>query len=249
MQRFLKLTTALVPLGFMLPAHAADMATKAPVAPSFFSGYPSGSGFYFGANSALATGKANGVTTATINANAGSLVTQEGEVGLTVGYTWAYPGKPVWFGVEGTFDFSNINAQSAAFSGLSLGGPASLSQIAILGAPWGAVSSFIPSFGGTFPTLPVLPSGVTANNAGNVYAFLGAYEQDVSPNFGLGQGKEWLVGLTTGVGTRWLLSNSTALDIRFEYQAPTQSTCFGSAVTGGCVGLGSAYKVRTAVLF
>ena len=49
--------------------------------------------------SALATGKANGVTTAAINANAGSLVTQEGEVGLTVGYTWAYGDgnvSPVW---------------------------------------------------------------------------------------------------------------------------------------------------------
>jgi opacity protein-like surface antigen len=246
-----KLLLATTILGLALPAHAVDMATKAQAA-SVFSGYPQGSGFYFGVNTALGTGKANGVDSTALGSNAGTLTTQMGEVGATVGYTWAMAGQPVWWAVEGTFDFSNINAQNPGIvngGSLSLGGPADFEQIAILGAPWGAVASFIPSFNFNFPTLPLLPPSTNAG-VGNLYAFLGLYEQDVSANFGQAAAKTWLVGATAGVGTRWLLSNSTALDIRFEYRAPSQSECVsGFQVVSGCAGMGSSYWARTAVLF
>lgn len=250
MRKLMLMSTALIAL--TVPAIAADMPLKAPATQSVFSGYPSNSGFYFGINSALATGKANGVDSTVANANAGSLVTQQGEVGLTLGYTWAMAGKPIWWAVEGTFDFSNINAQnSGVLNGapISLGGPADLEQIVLLGAPYSAVASLIPNLNLTFPALPALPAGVTASN-GNGYLFLGAYEQDVSANFGQATAKTWLVGLTTGIGTRWLLNNSTALDARFEYRAPTQSTCVsGIQQINGCAGLGSQYMARTAILF
>jgi hypothetical protein len=249
----LLVTTAL--FGLTLPVHAADMPIYKAAAPTnFFSGYPSGSGFYFGANGAMATGKANGVDATTAASNSGALVTQQGEVGLTVGYTWALSGQPVWWAIEGTFDFSNINGTTGSTAGgtlpaISVGGPADFTQIAILGAPWATVAALIPNFGNlSFPTLPALPTGVTAS-PGNIYLFLGTYEQDVSANFGLGSGQEWLVGLTTGVGTRWLLTNKTALDLRFEYRAPTQSTCVNNLMFQGCAGLGSAYMARTSVLF
>jgi len=249
--RKLILTAALASLA--LPAYAADlMPLKAPAA-SVFSGYPQGSGFYFGLNSALGAGQANGVVATTAAANAGTLVTQMGELGITAGYTWAMSGKPVWWAVEGTFDFSNINAQNAGVlngGGLSLTGPADFTQIAIFGAPFSAIAGLIPNFNFNFPALPaVLPTGVTASN-GNAYIFLGAYEQDISANFNQATAKTWLVGLTTGVGTRWLLNNSTALDIRFEYRAPTQSECVNNfQVISGCAGMGSSYWARTAVLF
>ena len=246
-----KIILALMLSAIAIPAMAADLT---PVkAPSGFSGYPSGSGFYFGVNSALGTGKATGVDSTVAGTNAGALTTQMGEVGLTVGYTWAMSGQPVWYAIEGVFDFSNINSQNAGILNggtLSLGGPADLEQIAIFGAPFSTISSFIPNFNFNFPTLTqALPPGVTASN-GNAYLFLGAYEQDVSANFGQATAKTWLVGLTTGLGTRWLLNNSTALDIRFEYRAPTQSECVSSfQVVQGCAGLGSSYWARTAVLF
>lgn len=247
-----KLLLALCLFGLALPAHAADLGAMPVKANPAFSGYPAGSGFYFGVNSALGTGKANGVDTTVLGSNAGTLTTQMGEIGLTVGYTWAMAGQPVWWAVEGAFDFSNINAQNPGLingGSLSLGGPADFEQIAILGAPWGAVASFIPSFNFNFPTLPLLPASTNAG-VGNVYAFLGAYEQDVSANFGQVAAKTWLVGITTGVGTRWLLSNSTALDIRFEYRTPSQSECVsGFQVVSGCAGMGSSYWARTAVLF
>lgn len=242
--------------GLVVPVHAADMPTlKAPVqkAQSPFSGYPSGSGFYFGVNTALGTGQANGVAATTQAANAGSLTTQQGEVGLTVGYTWAMAGQPVWWAVEGTFDFSNINAQNAGVlngAPISLGGPADFTQIVLLGAPYSAVASLLPNFNFNFPALTqALPAGVTASN-GNGYLFFGTYEQDVSANFGQAQAKTWLVGLTTGIGTRWLLNNSTALDARFEYRTPSQSECVSSfQVVSGCAGMGSSYWARTAILF
>jgi hypothetical protein len=240
--------------GLSLSARAADlMPAKAPQkAQSFFNGYPQGDGFYFGVNTALATGKANGVDLTTLNANAGTLVTQQGEVGLTFGYTWAAVGKPVWFAVEGTFDFSNITAQNPGVlngGNLSLGGPADFEQVAIMGAPWAAVTSFLPSLNLQFPTLPALPTGITSGTP-NLYLFAGAYEQDVSANFGLASGKQWLVGLTTGVGARALLSNSAALDGRIEYRSPTQSECInGFQVVAGCAGLGAQYMARTALLF
>lgn len=250
MRKLLLATTAL--FGLALPVHAADLMPLKAQKASIFSGYPQGSGFYFGVNSALGTGKANGVDSATLGANAGTLTTQMGEVGATIGYTWALAGQPVWWAVEGTFDFSNINSGNPGLingGSLSLGGPADLGQIVILGAPWGAVAGLLPNFNFTFPALPTLPAGLGAS-PGNLYAFLGAYEQDVSANFGQAAAKTWLVGIQAGVGTRFLLTNSTALDIRFEYRTPSQSECVSSfQVVSGCAGMGSSYWARTAVLF
>ena len=94
-----KILLALMLAAWAVPAYAADLTPlKAPA--SVYSGYPQGSGFYFGVNSALGTGQANGVVASTAAANAGTLTTQMGEVGATIGYTWAFPGQPVWWALE-----------------------------------------------------------------------------------------------------------------------------------------------------
>ena len=236
------------------PAHAQTpvapppLPTKAPpsVFNSFLSGYPASGGFYFGINAAGATGKASGTTSA--SANAGALVTAQGEFGLTVGYAWANKNLPFWAAVEGTFDLANLN--SSCPNGLCLGGPADFEQVVIVGAPFAFISSVIPQFANLqFPALVPLPQGVSAG-PGNLYLGGGVYEQDVSQNFGLGAFQEWLIGGEALVGTRWLLSNSTALDIRFEYRTPSNSFCAGpSAGIVGCAGLGSSYLARTSILF
>ena len=227
---------------------APPLPTKAPpsVFNSFLSGYPASGGFYFGINAAGATGKASGTTSA--SANAGALVTAQGEFGLTVGYAWANKNLPFWAAVEGTFDLANLN--SSCPNGLCLGGPADFEQVVIVGAPFAFISSVIPQFANLqFPALVPLPQGVSAG-PGNLYLGGGVYEQDVSQNFGLGAFQEWLIGGEALVGTRWLLSNSTALDIRFEYRTPSNSFCAGpSAGIVGCAGLGSSYLARTSILF
>jgi hypothetical protein len=245
------LVSAALLASMSLSAFAADIPLKAiPYNP--LTGYPAGSGLYFGVNGALATGKANQVSATTVAANSGALVTQQGEVGLTLGWTWALPGSPFWAAVEGTFDFSNINSQQAPLTGLSIGGPADFEQMVIIGAPWDQIAQLIPNLGSwTFPTLPKLPNGVSAG-PGNLYMFVGAYEQDVSQNFSLAPFKEFLLGLNTGVGNRWRMTNNTALDIRFEYRTPTNSRCVGVVLPSaalGCTGMGPSYMVRTAVLW
>lgn len=230
-------------------AQAADlpapMPTKAPPAASYF-GYPAASGFYFGVNGALAAGQAN--TSSTVAAaNAGALISTQAEVGGTVGYAWAARGTPFWGAVEATFDYVNLNAQTTGFSFGS--GTADLSQLAIVGAPWGFISSVIPQFVNLqFPALPTLPSGVTAGPV-NMYVGGGVYEQDVSPNFMLTPFHAWLVGGEAVVGVRSLLSNSTALDVRFEYRSTTQQVCITPGGAQGCAGLGNSYMVRTSVLW
>ncbi len=224
------------------------VVTKTPppsILNSFLAGYPANGGPYFGVNGAGATGKASGTTSA--SANAGALVTAQGEIGLTVGYAWANKSLPFWAAVEATFDLANLNATCP--NGLCLGGPADFEQVALVGAPFAFISSLIPQFANLqFPALVPLPVGVSAG-PGNLYLGGGLYEQDVSSNFGLGVFHEWLIGAEALVGTRWLLSNSTALDIRFEYRTPTNSFCAGSAVVSGCAGLGSSYMARTSILF
>jgi hypothetical protein len=260
MKFILMCCTALI--AALASAAAADLPRKAAISP--YSGYPAGSGFYWGVNGGLGTGTASNVASVQqaggpVVTNAGALVTQYGEVGLTVGYTWAQGGAPLWYGLEGTFDFSNINSGTQSLSGFSLGGPASFTQLAILGAPLGTIQGLIPNLGNLpFPVLPPLPSGVSAGN-GNMYLGFGAYEQDVTKNFfpaatGLSAtGRDWLVGFEAALGTRWLLSNHTALDGRLEYRNPGRSTCVGAAAgtltATDCAGLGTAYMARTSILF
>lgn len=241
-----RLLLAALAVALSAPALAADMATKSPVLNSVLAGYPANGGPYFGVNAAGATGTASGTTST--SANAGALVTAQGEVGATVGYAWASASLPFWAAVEGTFDIANLNANCP--NGLCLGGPADFTQTVIVGAPWSFISGVIPQLANLqFPALIPLPQGVSAG-PGNLYIGGGTYEQDVSQNFGLGAFHEWLLGAEAVIGTRWLLSNSTAIDTRFEYRAPTNSFCAGptSGITG-CAGLGSSYMVRTSVLF
>ena len=245
-----KLILALALFGLAVPAHAADLGAM-PVKASAYSGYPAASGFYFGVNSALGTGKANGVVSTTAAANAGTLTTQMGEVGATIGYTWALAGQPVWWAVEGTFDFSNINSGNPGLvngGSLSLGGPADLGQIVILGAPWGAVASLLPNFNFTFRHYRRCRPDLERVRAISTRSWVPI--EGVSANFGQAAAKTWLIGIQAGVGTRFLLTNSTALDIQFEYRTPSQSECVSSfQVVSGCAGMGSSYWARTAVLF
>ena len=222
-------------------AYAADMPVKAPPPKAVFQGYPVNSGFYFGVNAAMEQqavgGTVGGVNIGTVNAT-------QGDVGLTLGYVWAQSGAPVWWAVEGTFDYTNISGNNGFFS---LNGPVNFSQIAILGAPWDAITSFLPNLGvGPFPGLPALPNGVTAG-PGQLYIFLGVKESDVSAQFMLQSFREWTVKPIMGPGLRALLSNKTAVDVRFEYSPPTQTKCFGPIVS--CSQPSSQYTVRTSVDF
>lgn len=241
-----KLLLTAILAAFPFSALAADvLATKAPAAFSF-KGYPVDSGLYFGLNGAIAGGSANGVSTSTTSANTGKLFTAEGDLGFNLGYVLAKTGQPVWYAVEATFDWSNINGQTQGFS---VSGPWNFEQIAILGAPWDQVVSLIPNLTGvSFPGLPQLPSNLQAG-PGAVYVFGGLREQDVSSNFNVGSGHGWMLAGIAGVGSRWKLSNFSALDVRAEYISPSNSICFVNGANQGCGGLGSGLLMRTSILW
>lgn len=215
-------------------AHGADLPAKA-LAPREVP--VCGSGFYFGINT---MGSAGAVTGSPVPGE--SIV--QGELGATIGYTAtaggcnpAVPLNPFWF-VEGRFDWTNLNG---AGQGLTLSGPIHLQQRVGYGTP--AIStllSAIPGLGGlSTPSLPILPTGVTATTS-IPYLYLAANEQDISAQvLGLSTGKTWEVTPELGVGMWTRLSNSVVVDVNAGYRFQSGGVCFGG--TSICPGPGGLW--------
>ena len=184
-------------------------------------------------------------TSSSAAVNTGALFDVEGNIGLTIGYTWGNGGS-VFYAVEALIDYSSLNGQS---NGLSLSGPLVSEQIVKAGTPIANVLSLLPSFNfGTMPGLPTLPAGVTAGPP-HVYLAAGAREQDVSANLGVPSGRGWLVAPEFGIGTLWQLSNNAAFDARVMYVAPAGGFCVNNGAVQGCAGLGQGLFTTLSLLW
>lgn len=214
---------------FATTAGAADLATKA----SLFGAYPTTKcGIYYG----VGTG---GSATAMNGSVVGAQIVQ-GELDALVGYTCPFATNAFWF-VEGSVGFDNING---SVNGLALSGPLVLIQRAGAGSP---VNNWFNPFGNqlALPSLPALPSGVTAGPA-NGYFFAGLVEQDISVQVGLEQhNKVWLVAPLVGVGLLSRFSDGVVVDTWAGWQLNSQSFCAGGSCgkmgNGGRVGVSFKY--------
>ena len=210
-------------------AFAADMPVKAP---PLGSPYPTTRcGLYYGIN---AEGGAGTVP----NAPAGTVVVG-GDIGGLIGYACPMAGIP--FFVEGLVDFQNLNAGNAGFS---LSGPIHLEQRVGVQTP---LLQLFPSLGipvaPTQPIGPLLPPGTTMGTAVN-YIYGAVNEDDISSQFGLASGREWLISPEVGTGMLIpiKLSNGTPIvaDTYAGYELQSNAMCIGA---GMCPKLGQRLKV------
>lgn len=201
----------------MTSAHAADNLPVKTFA-SIGSGYPSTKcGMYYGLNSMGSAGAVNG-------AAVGTQVVQ-GDIGVTLGYSCPLSSDGGTFAfVDGMFDFSNLNGNT---NGLALSGPATFEQRVGFGSPISSMLNLFPSLSfPALPSLPTLPSGVTAGPA-YPYLFASLHEQDISATVGLGSNKEWLISPGIGIGAKIRLSNNVVFDPFAEWQMRSNSVFVG----------------------
>jgi hypothetical protein len=242
-------------LGAVCLARSADLPLKANAQPQVVP--VCGAGVYFGLN-----------TTGTAGAVGGSPVPGasivQGELGVHVGYTSmvgtcvAGVASPFWF-IEGDIDWTNLNgtavgptgSPTAALGSLNLTGPLDLYQRVGYGNP--AINTFLSSLPGlgsiSTPSLPILPTGVTAINS-VPYLYLGVHEQDVSAFFvnaltgtTLAANKEWEISPEIGIGMWTRLSNNVVVDVSAGYQIQSNGICLGIA-GNNCPGLGNMWRAR-----
>jgi hypothetical protein len=222
-------------------ARAADIPVKAPAAQSFLSGYPYvGSGFYWGLNSFAAVGSA---TASAPGLNPNSITTNQGAIGLTLGYTWSSPN--VFYAVEGMFDFTNLNGSAP---GLSLNGPAALELRVKAGTPLSNVLAMLPSLG--LPTVnpfPALSGTAVATNVHN-YLMAGLHADATGLDVGVASNKQWQFSPSVGMGMMGQLTNAVAVDTWVEAIFASKSTCVG-ALAALCVKQGTKYQAGIAVLY
>lgn len=217
----------------MSAAAAADLPVKtfgeSKKAQLFGSAYPTTKcGFYYG----LGTG---GSALAVDGAVVGDRVVQ-GELDALVGYTCPFGADAFWF-AEGSIGFNNVNG---SVNGLALSGPLILIQRAGAGSP---INKWFNPFGNSLalPSLPALPSGVTAGPA-NAYFFAGLVEQDISAQILNDEHtKQWLIAPMIGVGLLSRFSDGVVVDTWAGWQMNSQSFCPG----GGdrCAKLGNGGRV------
>jgi hypothetical protein len=240
---------------FLSLARAADLPLKANAQPQLVPAC--GSGMYFGIN-----------TTGTAGAVSGSVVPGDsivqGEIGVHLGYTStvgtcvAGVASPFWF-VEANVDWTNLNGTAIGPSGsspsglgaLNLTGPLDLYQRIGYGNP--AITSMlsvIPGLGSiSTPSLPILPTGVTASTA-VPYLYFGVHEQDVSAffynpvsGFPLAANKEWMISPEIGIGMWTRLSNNVVVDVSAGYQIQSSGVCLGVA-GNNCAAFGNMWRAR-----
>lgn len=208
-------------------ALAADIFTKAPAV----LGYPSARcGFYYGLGTGGSAGAVDGAVV-------GTQIVQ-GELDALVGYTCPFMKDAFWF-LEGSVGFNNING---SVNGLALSGPLVLMQRVGAGSP---INKLFNPFANSLslPSLPALPSGVTAGPA-NGYFFAGIVEQDISAQIVGGHTKQWVVAPMVGVGLLTRLSDGVVIDTWAGWQMNSQSFCPGGGT--GCAKLGNTGRVGVA---
>lgn len=203
-------------------AFAADMATKAPIAPA---GYPyAASGFYFGVG---ASAEAQSASTA----NTGIFAAGAGLDGI-VGYQWQ--GGLQFIAAE--FDATYTNLGASGFCGTTLTACSTTDQFKLeplvkFGFPVTALTAILPNLSQFFPALPQLPAGVTATNV-FPYLYAGVPIEDVSASYGLATGREWTVRAEVGAGMLNQWQQGLAIDTRAGCSLGSAGFSFGPANIG-----------------
>jgi hypothetical protein len=233
MRRFLGILGALA-LATSTAAIAADMPVKAP---PLGSTYPTARcGLYYGVNVEGGAG--------TVQGTAPGTTVIGGDVGGLIGY--ACPIGTIPFFAEVLVDFQNLNAGN---SGFSLTGPAHIEERAGVQTPLLQLfpSLGITNFGGTLPSLPVLPPGTTFGQAQN-YIYVALNEDDISSQFMAASARDWLISPEVGTGmlVPFKLANGTPFvaDVWAGYEMQSSAICLGGAA-GMCPKLGGRFKVGT----
>lgn len=215
---------------FAIPAMAADMAVKAPVASKFV--YPLTSGWFYGVNTFGVGGTATTTTT-------GSAATIGGSGGVNIGYTVPV-GNTFVFG-EAMFDgTASTGGNSLTQPGLNVA--ATFEQRIALGTSGSVAAQFASLFPGladiAMPSIPTLPAGLSSGPA-NPYIFGAIHEEDVSAQLMTQKGRSWLVSAGAGVGALTRISNGWMLDTWVEWKA--QSTGMVIGQQGNSLKLGNAF--------
>lgn len=217
MKKILLTTIALLVGG---PVFAADMPTKA-TPPTLFGGPYNGSGMYMGveAGGGASSADVKGIP----GVNPASLVSAQGLAGVIIGYSTPMLNNQRYGFLEADIGWNNINGNTQGFS---VSGPVTIQLLAGYGAPASQVMSFLPTFGITVPTLPLLPQGVTASDM-HVYLAGGVDITDVSLNFGATSNRIWQVAPLLAVGMEAAVSTGGVLGARVEEVMQVDGLCIG----------------------
>lgn len=158
-----------------------------------------------------------------------------GELDAILGYTCPIGAAGFWF-VEGQIGINNLNG---SVNGFALDGPLVMIQRAGAGSP---INALINPFGNSLavPSLPVLPTGITAGPA-LPYVFGGVVEQQLN----VAQSKQWLIAPLVGAGFIYRLSNGSVADVWAGWQLNSQSIC----TIGICGHSGNGARVGVAFKF
>lgn len=237
------LATTMLAALIAAPALAADLSTKAPIAPTSPYSF-NGSGFFVGAyteyGGSPVTAQVPGVAQA-------SLTSTSAAIGATVG--WAHKFNNGLIGtLEADVCAKNFNGSNAGFS---LAGPICLEQRGMIFAPTSQILnlfSFL-SIPNVFSNLTniVIPQGAVVTNS-YLGVGAGAYWNDMTVAFnGAGAGKVWSVNpelvimkmdLVTIGTTRAMLRSFGKIDLEGQTVLFGANQASSKTGVGGRVGLG-----------
>ena len=220
-------------LAITTPAAAADMAVKAAPVPSIM-GYPyNANGFYFGVG---ALGDA-----ASSTVGGAGVFTAGAAVDVVGGYQWK--GGLDFIALEARASYTNLGSSTACpdagGASCSIGTQWGLEQRAKFGFPITLITNALPSLGGLFPAVPMLPTTITTavNSTAHPYISVGITEDDVSANIGLPSGREWQVQPTVGAGVMTQWTQGLVADVFAECSFAGTGFTFGP-IPGNSANLG-----------
>jgi hypothetical protein len=216
------LIRAAVALAMITPAFAADLPVKAPPASIYPYTVP---GVYWGLTTYASQTNLN------VNApgsNTGDMSVIGGSLGVVAGWSTPMNSGKNFARFEVSASGQNINGTASQSAGvLSIKGPWRIEGVAEYGMPCANLTAYFPNLGGILPTLPPIPSGLTATNC-HAYAGLGAAAEDISAKLnmnggGVSQGSEWSGALVGKIGQIWQLTNGAAVETWVEYEGNGRS--------------------------
>lgn len=243
MLRRLLTASALLALGSLAQAHAADLVTKAAAAPAVV-GYPyNASGFYFGVGTS-GTGSQASVANAGVVALGASL---DGIVG------WQWQGGLNFIAIENIASYQNLGTTGtciaqAGITGCSVGSNFSDTLRVKFGFPTTMLSTFLPNLSAAFPGLPAVPGG--SNGTLHPYGYVGLRSDDVSGTFMLSTARAWTFRAEVGLGVMSQLTNGMALDTSAGFTFAGQGLAIG-VPPGTEIGaqLGKEFTARVSLLY
>ena len=208
-----------------VPAFAADLSVaplyKAP--PPTAPAYPyNNSGLYWGVT-AFASQTAVNVNAP--GATAGQATIDGGSIGLLGGWSTPINKGANFFALEASISAQNINGSAQQTAGvLSIKGPYRVEAIAKVGMPCANITAYFPSISSVLPTLPAIPSGLSATNC-HAYIGGGGAAEDISATLNMvgggsvGSGSEWSASAVGKLGQIWQLTNGSAVETWIEYES------------------------------